>query len=246
MKIAGIQKLTLLDFPGRCAATVFTPGCNLRCPFCHNASLVEPESVKKAETDGTFFSEDQVLEILKERFGRLTGLAMTGGEPLMQDGLLEFLRRVKDLGYEIKLDTNGTYPQKLSAALASGLIDYVAMDFKNSRSSYAKTVGLAADAADTLYNLTLQSAEIIAKSSAEHEFRTTVSAQLHTIEDIKEIAKSIAVLSGNASNEKYFIQNFTDSGDILGGGFTAHPKEVLHEMLAAAQQFLPSARLRGV
>lgn len=241
MKIAGIQKLTLLDFPRRCAATIFTPGCNLRCPFCHNASLVKPEDVKKAEEDGTFISPDKVLEFLKGRLGRLTGLAVTGGEPLMQDGLLEFLQQVKALGYAVKLDTNGTYPEKLKDLLASGVIDYVAMDFKNGRAGYSRTVGISEDAANTLFDNTLRSAEIIRQSGIDHEFRTTVVEQLHTIEDIKEIACELA------SNDKYFLQCFTDSGDVLQGPvFTAHSADTMNQMLSAAREYVPTTQLRGI
>ena len=128
MNIAGIQKLTLLDFPGRCAATIFTPGCNLRCPFCHNASLVDPDELKKTLEQNGLIDPKEVLEFLKERKGRLTGLAVTGGEPLMQPGIMEFLRDVKEIGYAVKLDTNGTNPERLRALLSAGIVVYVAMD----------------------------------------------------------------------------------------------------------------------
>ena len=240
MRIAGIQKLTLLDFPGRCAATIFTPGCDLRCPFCHNASLVDPQSVRQAEEEGTFIDPQDVLDFLKGRFGKLTGLAVTGGEPLIQEDLADFLLQAKDLGYAVKLDTNGTYPEKLRRILASGAVDYVAMDFKNSREGYAKTVGLAEDAASGLFDKTLESVRIIKESGVDHEFRTTVVAQLHTVDDIREIAE---ILTGE---KKYFLQSFTDSGDILNGTFTAHSKETMQEMLKAAREFVPGTQLRGL
>ena len=257
MKIAGIQKLTLLDFPGRCAATIFTPGCDLRCPFCHNASLVDPQSVKQAEEEGTFIDPQDVLEFLKERFGKLSGLAVTGGEPLMQNGLADFLLQVKALGYAVKLDTNGTYPEKLRSILASGAVDYVAMDFKNSREGYAKTVGLAEDSAGKLFNKTLESVRIISESGIDHEFRTTVVKQLHTVDDIHEIARMLTKVknspsdpcdrsSGGTCGEKYFLQSFTDSGDILNGTFTAHSKETMQEMLKAARELVPKSQLRGI
>ena len=266
MKIAGIQKLTLLDFPGRCAATIFTPGCDLRCPFCHNASLVDPQSVQQAAAEGTFIEPQEILEFLKGRFGKLTGLAVTGGEPLMQDSLEEFLMQVKALGYAVKLDTNGTYPERLRRILASGTVDYVAMDLKNSREGYAKTAGIAEDAADAFFSRTLESMQVIKESGTDHEFRTTVAAQLHTVDDIRKLARLIAegrdpADPQNAScdgpcNEKYFLQSFTDSGDILGDKdrgtakadppFTAHSKETMQEMLKAAREYVPKTQLRGL
>ena len=261
MKIAGIQKLTLLDFPGRCAATIFTPGCDLRCPFCHNASLVDPESLQQAAVEGTLIDPQEVLEFLKGRFGRLTGLAVTGGEPLMQQGLTDFLLKVKELGYAVKLDTNGTYPERLQDIIASGAVDYIAMDFKNSRYGYAKTVGLPDDAAAAMFEKTLHSARIMLESGIDHEFRTTVVAGLHMIEDIEDSAKLLAQIhaetgKANCSAIKYFLQSFTDSGDILGDEhrgtaqsappFTAHSKETMYEMLKAAREFIPQTSLRGI
>jgi len=240
LKIAGIQKLTLLDFPGRCAATIFTPGCNLRCPFCHNASLVDPGSVQKTIDDGELIEPEEVLDFLKSRKGRLTGLAVTGGEPLMQPGIMEFLQEVKSIGYAVKLDTNGTNPERLRALLSAGIVDYVAMDFKNSREKYALTTGVSDSSAAILYENTLMSAEAMKNSGVEYEFRTTVVKQLHTVDDIRAIARTLAGVP------KYFLQSFTDSGDILGGGFSAHSKQTMEEMLAAAREFVPGTQLRGL
>ena len=240
MKIAGIQKLTLLDFPGRCAATIFTPGCNLRCPFCHNASLVDPGCVQQTIEHDELIEPEEVLEFLKDRYGRLTGLAVTGGEPLMQPGIMEFLRKVKELGYAVKLDTNGTNPERLRALLSAGIVDYVAMDFKNCREKYALTTGISESSAAILYESTLLSADFIKKSGVEYEFRTTVVKQFHTVEDIRAIARTLAGVP------KYFLQCFEDSGDILGGEFTACSKDTMNEMLAAAREFVPNTQLRGM
>ena len=240
MKIAGIQKLTLLDFPGRCAATIFTPGCNLRCPFCHNASLVDPGCVQKSAENNELIDPEEVLNFLRGRHGRLTGLAVTGGEPLLQPGILEFLRKVKDLGFAVKLDTNGTNPERLRALLSAGIVDYVAMDIKNSREKYALTTGITESSASILYESTLLSADFIKNSGVEYEFRTTVVKQLHTVDDIRSIAKDLAGVP------RYYLQSFEDSGDILGGSFTACSKEEMQEMLKVAKEYIPTTRLRGV
>ena len=240
MKIAGIQKLTLLDFPGRCAATIFTPGCNLRCPFCHNASLVDPESVRQISENGELIDKEEVLAFLKGRRGRLTGLAVTGGEPLMQPGIMDFLKEVKDLGYAVKLDTNGTNPERLRALLSAGIVDYVAMDIKNCREKYALSTGIPEGSANILYESTLLSADFIKNSGVEYEFRTTVVKQLHTVDDIRSIAKDLAGVP------RYYLQSFEDSGDILGGKFTACSKEEMQEMLKVAKEYIPTTRLRGV
>ena len=251
MKIAGIQKLTLLDFPGRLAATIFTPGCNLRCPFCHNASLVDPAELKVTMEETGLLDPDEILAFLKERFGKLTGLAVTGGEPLMQPGIMEFLRKVKELGYAVKLDTNGTNPERLRALLTAGIVDYVAMDLKNCREKYALTTGLPESSVGILYESTLLSARFIRESGVQHEFRTTVVAQLHTVDDIRAIAREFA------GAPAYFLQSFADSGDILGSGgdynslpeekkFTAASREIMKEMQKAAQEFIPNTQLRGI
>ncbi|MBQ9825808.1 MAG: anaerobic ribonucleoside-triphosphate reductase activating protein [Firmicutes bacterium] len=240
MNIAGIQKLTLLDYPGRCAATIFTPGCNLRCPFCHNASLVDPEELKKSLSENGLIDPQEVLDFLKDRKGRLTGLAVTGGEPLMQPGILDFLREVKNIGYAVKLDTNGTNPERLRALLSAGIVDYVAMDFKNSREKYGLTTGVPESTAAILYENTLLSKRFITESGVEHEYRTTIVKELHTLDDVRKMAQELK------GEEKYFLQNFTDSGDILQGGFTSCSKAELEEMLAVAREYVPGAQLRGV
>ena len=240
MNIAGIQKLTLLDYPGRCAATIFTPGCNLRCPFCHNASLVDPEELKKSLSENGLIDPQEVLDFLKDRKGRLTGLAVTGGEPLMQPGILDFLKEVKNIGYAVKLDTNGTNPERLRALLSAGILDYVAMDFKNSREKYGLTTGVPESTAAILYENTLLSKRFITESGVEHEYRTTIVKELHTLDDVRKMAQELE------GEEKYFLQNFTDSGDILQGGFTSCSKAELEEMLAVAREYVPGAQLRGV
>ena len=229
MRISGFQKMTLLDFPGRVAATVFTFGCNLRCPFCHNASLVV------GKNDVTF-TEDEILTYLNKRQGLLDGVCITGGEPLLQPGIADFIKKIKDLGYAVKLDTNGCYPEKLKELVNAGLVDYVAMDLKNCFEKYAVTVGI--ENFDTAP--IKESVNFLIASGIDFEFRTTIVKELHTVEDIKTLSNEIK------GAKKYFLQNFVDSGDILGEGLSAHDKSVLEQMKAAALENIPNVEIRGI
>lgn len=230
MRLGGIQKLTLLDYPGIVACTVFTLGCNLRCPFCHNPLLV----TKTDEADE--YNEEEFFKFLGKRRGVLDGVCVTGGEPLMQSDAGEFISKIKAMGYKVKLDTNGTFPDRLEEILKSGSVDYVAMDLKNSPERYAQTVGIQG------FDLTkiTRSIEILKASGVEHEFRTTVVSPLHSAESIKGAAGMIEGTS------KYFLQNFVDSGDLINGeGLSALPGEELKEALAKAKDLIPQAKIRG-
>lgn len=230
MLISGLQKLTLLDYPGRVACTVFTGGCNFRCPFCHNASLVIPERMAHDS------SEETVLAFLKKRQGILDGVAVTGGEPLLHKDIDEFLKKVKDLGYQIKLDTNGSFPDRLIELCKAGLVDRVAMDIKNSPELYEKTVGAKVNMADIE-----RSKDFLLSGTVDYEFRTTTVKGLHTAESIKEAAKWIS------GAKEYYLQQFKDSGDILAmGGLGAFNEEEMERLREAAAEFVPAAELRGV
>ena len=230
MILGGLQKLTLLDFPGTVACTVFTVGCNLRCPFCHNPALVfnPPEDMR--------ISEDEFFAFLKKRQGILDGVAITGGEPLLHADIGEFIAKIKAMGYKVKLDTNGTYPDRLEKILAEGNVDYVAMDLKNTFEKYAKTVGI--DGFDV--SLIRRSIELIQKSGVAYEFRTTVVSPLHEAGDFETIAKQVE------GTEKYFLQSFVDSGELLNGdGLSEMPKAELEKALEGAQKIIPQAKIRG-
>ena len=231
MLISGLQKLTLLDYPGKVACTVFTPGCNLRCPFCHNAPLVLPELVGQ-DTD-----EEQVLSFLRKRQGVLDGVAITGGEPLLHKDLPSFLEKVRSLGFMIKLDTNGTFPERLMDVVSAGLVDRVAMDIKNSPELYAKTVGL-----DTLdLGAIERSKEFLLGGTVDYEFRTTVVRGLHTRESIVGAAQWIA------GAKEYYLQQFKDSGQIIAiDGLSAYDEKEMHSLAEAAAQYVPSVQVRGV
>lgn len=230
MNIAGFQRLTLLDFPGKTAATVFTPGCNFRCPFCHNASLV-------LHTDeAEHYGEEEVLSYLKKRQGILDGICITGGEPLLQKDIADFMEKVKSLGYKIKLDTNGSFPEKLRELVGKGLVDYVAMDIKNSKEKYAATVGI--EKFDT--SAVEESVSYLLSGMVDFEFRTTVVDELHTEEDIENIAAWIR------GAKRYFLQNFVDSGDILGDNLSAASREKLDSMRKIAEKYIDIVGVRGV
>ena len=185
MRIAGLQKLTLLDFPGKTAATVFTPGCNFRCPFCHNAALVTGEAERDgAAADSSALSIDELFAFLGKRQGLLDGVCITGGEPLLQPGIDEFCTRVHELGFAVKLDTNGSFPGRLRALVEEGLVDYVATDVKNAPERYAETVGVPAfDLAPVQESL-----DFLRSGAVPYEVRTTVVRELHTADDLRALA----------------------------------------------------------
>ena len=228
---AGLQKLTLLDFPGQVACTLFTRGCNMRCPFCHNASLVVRANEQKT------YSNEEILSFLKKRQGVLDGVAITGGEPTLMPGLAEFMTQVRGLGYKIKLDTNGTRPEVLKSIVRDGLVDYVAMDIKNCREKYGETVGF-----DVSYDLSPidESIAFLMEGNVDFEFRTTISKTYHTEEDIIKIGKWIS------GDEKYFLQQFKDSGDIIGVQIEGYDEVTMRSLLDAIRPFVPNAQLRGV
>ena len=228
---AGLQKLTLLDYPGKVACTLFTRGCNFRCPFCHNASLVI-----RAEEQQTYKNEE-ILAFLKKRVGVLDGVAITGGEPTLMSGLYDFIKLVKEMGYSVKLDTNGTRPDVLKKLVGDGLVDYVAMDIKNSREKYAYTCGLPES-----YDLSKieESKSFLMEENVDFEFRTTVAYPFHTAEDFLKIGEWLR------GEEKYFLQQFKDSGDIIGQEISSYNDKEMEEFLSILLPFMPNAQLRGV
>ena len=229
----GLQKMTLLDFPGRVACTVFSSGCNFRCPFCHNAGLVLPDADRSMLMDQT-----EILAFLRKRQGLLDGVCLTGGEPLLFEENLAFLREIKALGYAVKLDTNGAFPERLKQAVTDGLADYVAMDIKNAPDSYAETAGLRVD-----MERIRESVDFLRSGAVPYEFRTTVVLPYHTEERMEAIGKWIA------GTEKYFLQQYKDENvDLLGDPATMRPAEKaqLETFLAIVRKYVPGAELRGI
>lgn len=229
MNIQGFQKLTMLDFPGHTACTVFTGGCNLRCPFCHNVPLV-------LDPDGEApFSEEEIFSLLQKRRGVLDGVAITGGEPLLQKDIARFCEKVKSMGFRVKLDTNGAFPSKLRSMIDNGLVDYVAMDIKNSPEKYSVTCGK-----ETLDFAPFgESISILLENKVDYEFRTTVVREFHTKGDIVKIAEMIQGAG------KYYLQAFKDSGILSEDSSTGVPEEEMKEMRELARKFIPIVEIRG-
>ena len=229
MEIHGLQKMTLLDFPGRVACTVFLGGCDLRCPFCHNFELVDGSAPP-------LMDEGELLAFLQKRRGLLDGVAVTGGEPCLRPDLPELLRRIRALGYAVKLDTNGTHPDRLAAILREGLADYVAMDIKNSPEKYAQTAGLQQfDLAPVR-----ESVRLLLAGDADYEFRTTVVDELHEAADFDAIGEWIR------GARRYFLQAFTDRDSVPFGNLHAPSGDRMREYLAVARKYVADAQLRGV
>ena len=230
MKIVGVQKLTLLDYPGRIACTVFLDGCNFRCPFCHNASL----AVRARELPD--IDEREVFDLLQKRRGVLDGICVSGGEPLMMPDLDKFLTRVKEMGYAVKLDTNGSYPDRLAALIDRGLVDMVAMDIKNSPEKYPLTVGVQGLDMTPIR----ESADLLMRGQLPYEFRTTVVKELHAAEDFQRIGEWIR------GARAYYLQSFIDSGDLIGTDMHPHTKETLTQFLSIVKPYVEDAHLRGI
>ena len=229
MKIHGLQKMTLLDFPGRVACTVFLGGCDFRCPFCHNFELI----------DGTaqpIMDDEELLAFLRRRSGLLDGVAFTGGEPCLHPGLPDLLRKIRALGFATKLDTNGFHPDMLQDILEQKLVDYVAMDVKNSPAKYAATCGLDSVDLDRIR----RSITFLKAGSVDYEFRTTVVAQFHERADFEEIAREIA------GARRYFLQRFTDRDSVPFGGLSAPSPEELRSFADVVRPLVHETHLRGV
>lgn len=230
MNIQGLQKLTLLDYPGKVACTIFFAGCNFRCPFCHNASLVthiDPEEN---------IPREEVLAFLRKRAGILDGVCITGGEPLLAPDLEAFIREIKALGYEVKLDTNGSNAEKLKHLVKAGIIDYVAMDIKNSPEKYGMTIGIEGYEMSNV----MQSAAFLMEGHVPYEFRTTVVREFHKREDFEAIGQWLE------GADRYYLQSFVDSGNLIQPGLRGYTKEIMEQALEIVRQYIPAADLRGV
>ena len=230
MKIHGLQKMTLLDFPGKVACTVFLGGCDFRCPFCHNSDLLEISA--PAEMD-----EEDLLSFLNKRVGLLEGVAFTGGEPLLRKDIPELFKRIKDLGFPIKLDTNGNHPDLLKSLVNDGLVDYVAMDIKNSPERYAETIGL-----ETFDLSKVEESKnfLIGQSRIDFEFRTTVINEFHDDDSFKAIGPWIE----GAPN--YFLQKFEDRDTVPFAGLTSPSFEDMERYAVLVRPYVKNVGLRGV
>lgn len=229
MNIGGFQKMTLLDFPGKVACTVFTVGCNFRCPFCHNASLVACKS-------NELYSENDVLSFLEKRRGLLDGVCITGGEPLMQKDIGEFIAKIRQMGYAVKLDTNGSFPDKLKQLVNDGMIDYVAMDVKNCMDKYSETAG-----AETLdLSKIEESIDFLLEGRVGCEFRTTVVKEFHCTDDVDKLAQRIK------GAKRYYLQNFVDSGELICENLHPVDRKTMEQMKETAEKYIENVSLRGI
>lgn len=229
MLFAGIQKLTLLDYPEHVACTLFTQGCAYRCPFCHNSSLLPIGAPQQPLT------EEDVLAFLKKRQGTLDGVCITGGEPLLQPDLPAFIRRVRELGFLIKLDTNGSHPERLRSLMDEGLLDMVAMDIKNAPEHYARTVGLAHFDMSPVR----ECASLLMENRIPFEFRTTVVDELHSDDDMACIADWLA------GDEAYYLQYFVDKDSVLQAGLHAPSEQKMRRFADILRTKIPHTRIRG-
>ena len=230
MKIHGFQKMTLLDYPGKVACTIFTAGCNLRCPFCHNAPLVTKID------NSSVYDENDILSFLSKRKGIIDGVCITGGESLMQIDIAGFIKKIKNLGLLVKVDTNGSFPDKLYDLIENKLVDYVAVDIKNCKEKYQITTGIK----DYDISKIEKTVDILKNSNIDYEFRTTVVKEFHTVEDIEKISKWIS------SAPRYFLQNFVDSGDIIGQNLHSVSRETLLLMKEKALENVKTVDIRGI
>lgn len=233
MKICGLQKLTLLDYPGKVACTVFIGGCNFRCPWCHNYDLATGEA---PET----MTIPDLLGFLQERKGKLEGVAITGGEPCLNPDLADLLRGIKTIGYKVKLDTNGSQDKMLKTVVKDGLVDYVAMDIKNRPSKYKITTGVKYTVDFANKERIKKSIDFLLKSNIPYEFRTTVVDEFHEPQDFESIGRMIQ------GAKSYYLQVFTNRDSVPYSNFHAPSQEKLQECLVTVRKYVPNAFLRGV
>lgn len=233
MQIAGLQKMTLLDYPEKVACTVFLPGCNFRCPFCHNGHLLErPEDCMESDT---------LLEFLRKRRGILDGVCITGGEPTLQTELPSLLAEIKALGYCVKLDTNGSHPEVLRSLVEAGLVDYVAVDAKNSPDRYAETVGVShLDMAPLEESL-----RYLIEGNVDYELRTTLVEPLHNAESILEMGQWLASLVPGKKPKRLFLQSFVDRDTVLFAGLSAPTPETVAQYANILEKYAEKVTIRN-
>ena len=230
MQIGGFQKTSLLDYPDTISAIIWTVGCNFSCPFCYNPQLVKKTTKR--------ISEEEVLSFLKKRRGLIEGVSISGGEPLLQKDIADFIKKVKKFGYLVKIDTNGTFPDSLKELIKKKLVDYVAMDVKAPKKKYSQLTGVKTD----IKNIE-KSIDIIKKSAHDYEFKTTFVPDLLKKEDIVEIAKWLK------DSEKYYLQQFKTGIPLISSSLekmTPYPKEYVVETFEEIQPYFKKCEMRGV
>ncbi|MEE3398550.1 MAG: anaerobic ribonucleoside-triphosphate reductase activating protein [Eubacterium sp.] len=229
MQIHGLQKMTLLDFPGKVACTVFLGGCDFRCPFCHNWDILDPSTP-------VIMEEDEFYKFLDKREGLLDGVAITGGEPLLRTGMVDFIKGIRSRGFLVKLDTNGNHPDRLKELVSEGLLDYVAVDVKNNKERYGETVGIPMLDISKIE----ETISFLLEGNVPYEFRTTVLRQFHDADSFKGIAEWIE------GAEHYFIQSFVDRETVPFSGLEAYSPEELEEFKKLVEPHVKHIDIRGV
>lgn len=229
MQITGLNKTTLLDYPEHVAATVFVSGCNFRCPFCHNMDLVNGEVLP-------FCNEEEFFAFLEKRKGILEGVCITGGEPTLQKDLKDFILRIREMGYLVKLDTNGYRPEVLKNLLEEKLLDYVAMDIKASKENYGNAAGVSGLQMEKIE----ESVELLKHSTISYEFRTTVVKGLHSVEEFAEIGKWLQ------GAKAYYLQAFVENEKVPEKSFDAFSEEEMEQMKGLAKRYVEHTELRGI
>ena len=227
MIIHGIQKMTLVDYPGKVGTILFTGSCDFRCPFCQNASLVLDPSSQPV------LSDEEIFSYLEKRKGMIEGVVISGGEPTVHSDLLEYMKRIKDIGYSVKLDTNGYKPEVMRRAVEESIVDYIAMDIKNSLDKYSLTAGIAVDTSRIL-----ESISYLMEGHVDYEFRTTVVKELHSEEDFENIGKMCA------HSRRYFLQTFSDKGDTIERNLTPPSPEEMESYIAILRKYIENVSLR--
>lgn len=235
MNIAGLQKMTLLDYPGKVACTVFLGKCNFRCPFCHNSELLEEDAP-------SIMSEEELIRFLSKRRGLLDAVCISGGEPTLQSGLADFIREIKSMGYYVKLDTNGYCPDMLRNLLDNHLLDYVAMDIKNCLNSYSATAGIKNFQEDKI----IESMKLLIDGKIEYEFRTTVVEEFHNEQSFVEIGKMLRSISSEKKIKKYFLQPFVDRDTVVFSNLHAPTHEKLKIYANCIELSVEKVEIRGI
>ncbi len=235
MHIAGLQKMTLLDFPGQVACTVFLQGCNFRCPFCHNSDLLGKDG-PEGMTDG------ELLAFLEKRWGLLDGVCLTGGEPTLQRELETLIRAIKAMGYAVKLDTNGYRPEVLKRLSREGLLDYVAMDIKNAPERYGETVGIPQMDLSPVE----ESIRFLLTGEQPYEFRTTVVAELHSETDIENMGSWLDSLGSGKKPQRFYLQAYTDRDSVLQSGLHPCSREQMERYVRMLKPFVDTVEIRGM
>ncbi len=230
MLILGMQKTTLLDYPGKVATTLFTGGCNFRCPYCHNRDLVIPPA------DVIAYSMEEIFEHLNNKKKILDGVCITGGEPTLHKDLPDFIRKIKDLGLLVKLDSNGTNPKMLRTLIDSGLIDYVAMDIKHSKDKYNTIACMKTFDIQPIQ----ESIDILMEGKIDYEFRTTIMKECHESDDMESIGRWLK------GAKAYYLQSYKESEQVINPIFSPHSLETLESFVDILKPYIPNTSLRGI